>query len=94
MLCWTGGPLVIAGSPLPGAWWTLLSNPAVHGVLLALLLWLLCRRLALEPLVLQAEKAGQGAEEASALVLLGTLLSLLSLPVWGWLLRVAAPGAI
>lgn len=174
VLCWTGGPLVIAGSPLPGAWWTLLSNPAVHGVLLALLLgfspwaapagqllwwparllvllglvllgarlgallrtggggrvpagplllalllkllllplllWLLCRRLALDPLVLQAvvlqgatppalsvllqaEKAAQGAEAASALVLLGTLLSLVSLPVWGWLLTVAARGA-
>lgn len=174
VLCWTGGPLVITGSPLPGAWWTLLSNPAVHGVLLALLLgfspwavpagqllwwparllvllglvllgarlgallrsdgdhrvpplplllalllkllllplllWLLGRRFALElpalqavvlqgatppalSVLLQAEKAGQGAEAASALVLLGTLLSLLSLPLWGWWLTVAAPGA-
>lgn len=174
VLCWTGGPLVITGSPLPGAWWTLLSNPAVHGVLLALLLgfspwadlagqllwwparllvllglgllgarlgallrtdgdhqvppvplllalllkllllplllWWLCRHLALESLVtqavvlqgatppalavlLQAERAAQGAEAASALVLLGTLLSLVSLPLWGWWLTVAAPGA-
>jgi len=36
--------------------------------------------------LLQAEAAAEGAEAASALVLLGTLLSLLSLPLWGWLL--------
>ena len=43
--------------------------------------------------LLQAERAAQGAEAASALVLLGTLLSLVSLPLWGWWLTVAAPGA-
>lgn len=54
VLCWTGGPLVIGGSPLVGHWQMLRGNPAVQGVLL------------------------------------GTLLSLLSLPLWGWLLTAGA----
>jgi malate permease and related proteins len=171
VLCWTGGPLVIGGSPLVGHWQMLQGNPAVQGVLLALvlglspwgsvagtllwwparlvvllglvllgarlgallrsgegrrvpalplalalllkllllplLLWLLAGRLPLEPValqavvlqgatppalsvLLQAEAAGEGADAAAAVVLLGTLLSLLSLPLWGWLLTAGA----
>ena len=151
VLCWTDGPLVIGGSPLVGHWQMLRGNPAVQGVLLALvlglspwgsvagtllwwparlvvllglvllgarlgallrsgegrrvpalplalalLLWLLAGRLPLEPValqavvLLQAEAAGEGADAAAAVVLLGTLLSLLSLPLWGWLLTAGA----
>jgi predicted permease len=171
VLCWTAGPLVIGGSPLLGRWALLRDNPAVQGVLLALLLglspwgamagtvlwwparlvvllglvllgarlgtllrsgggrrvpplplalalllkllllplllWLLAQRLPLAPValqavvlqgatppalsvLLQAEAAAEGAEAASALVLLGTLLSLLSLPLWGSLLTAGA----